>query len=101
MAESGPLDVECDGDVIRLLFAQQPHQHRREAVNGVGRESPGVRQFPDRIEGPEHIIAAVNQEKSGFSCFVAQFSSFFNGDEPVKVNFPLFITPTLTIPRQG
>ena len=76
VAEGGPLDVEGDGDVVRLLVAQELHQHRREAVDRVGGKTLRVGELPDRVKGPEQVVAPVDEDEFGaFLFFCHQKSS--------------------------
>ena len=56
-----PLRVERHGEVVRLLLAHDLQQHRREAVDRVGREALGVREVPDRVERPVDVGVPVDQ----------------------------------------
>jgi len=79
--EGRPLDVEGHGDIVGLLVAQQLHQHRREAVDRVRGKPFGVGELPDRVEGPEQVVAPVHQHQLGtFLIFGHHQSSIHTGD---------------------
>ncbi len=65
----GPRRVERDGDLLRLLVGQHLHQHRREAVDGVGDGARLGREVGrERVERPVRQRMAVEQEQLAGSC---------------------------------
>src|SRR5437867_13293389 len=65
MTEGRTFLIEDHRQAIRLMLAQDLHEHGREPVDGVCLQALGVRQRRQRKEGPVDISAAVNEVEGG------------------------------------
>ena len=62
VAEGRAGHVEHDGDPVGIGILDQPHQHGREAIDGVDGGAVGPRHRRQGMEGAEDVAGAVDQE---------------------------------------
>ena len=71
MPESGRMDIEGHGKVIRLLLLQNPEHDVQEAIDGIGVQPPGIGQGRQAVVGPVQYAVSVYQ----YQLFVSHYDS--------------------------